>query len=646
MILIFSFLLVGPASAAGTCTAPRFGAPLRLYSTAAPDGRIADFLTVDLTRTGRKDLVLLDSSDDSLVVVPVGDAGPGKPFVVRPGGLLLRTGDFNGDGRIEVVIATSPAMVERIVDRAAVTVGSFVASTGGRMTAGGWSARPGLVSVRPGMAELMPNLCGVDRPALVLPPLVSLEGAQGDRFESQLTLVNLGTDPMKLEVAYDATLGSGSGRGSFTLPRGQSTFLSAFDFLRSLDIQVPSGQAVAGAVIIRTTSSGPDVAAVVRTTVSAPGGPGKGGVAASAAPVTQAVRGGAWIPWLQEDGESRSNAAFVHAGGAADGDLTLRLTVVAAEPPVGFAGSIDLTLHPGELQQVNRVLSVAAPGVTRGALRIETVSGSAPYAAWGVVNDNGSGDGSSIPAIADSDRALWKGALVVPSIVETERYSTERFVTNLARIPRTLTATFRSELVSTPTGTVTFPLAVPPLGVVAVPDLIQALRNAGVAGFPPRGQALAAALFLSADDGDTASLLAGARVTTTVQGNRFGVYLPAVPRSATADEAWLFGLRQDDEVRTNLAIVNTGDSQLVAIINLFDAATGWAVSPALPALVIDPGRRVQLDQVLRKASVPLSAAYARIRGPGRAFLAYAIVNDGADPDHGTGDGSYVAMQSW
>lgn len=807
------------------------------------------FLTVDLTRTGRRDLALLDSSDDSLVVVPVGDAGPGKSSIYRPGGRLLRTGDFDGDGlpdllivrntsvqvffsqgdgtlrpgpvtdlgfslglysdvavgdfdgdgwadlaisdrlsksfrllrgsgqggfvpldpvslpsdtsvsgkilagdfngdgkidllfpsgglreygalllgdgkggfgateidtgpvwvarvadadgdgiddvifchqlggpaidtsiwfggrtgpfssrtslypyspayslaaadfdgdgHLEVVFSTyDTTFVQRIVGRASIPLQSFAGQTS-PIAAAGRNARPGLVMAGRAGVDLIPNLCGSDRPDIVLPPLVSLDGVLGVHFESQLTLANRGLEPLTLDIAYSETRGSGTGHGSFTLPPGQRTFPSAFDFLRSIGIPIPAGEALAGSVGIRFTSPRADLAALVRTTASAPGSPGKGGVAESGVPVSQAITGGAWIPWLREDAENRSNAAFIHAGSVSDGDLSLRLSVVPSAPAGAVAfSSHDLTLHPGEFQQVDRVLAAIAPGVTRGFLRIETAAGTAPYLAWGVVNDNGSGDGSSVPAVADIRRAVWRGALVVPAIVETGRYSTELVVTNLSAAPRTVTATFRSELVTTASGSVTFTLTVPPSGQIDVPDFVQSLRDTGVSGVPPRGRDLAAALFLSAGDGDATTLLAGARITDSIQGSLYGVYVPAVPVSASTDEAWLFGLRQDDEVRTNLAIVNTGDTPMNASIDLYDGPTGKLVTPPLPAVAIDPGRWIQLNQVLRTISPPLSGAYARITAAGKPFLAYAVINDGSDPNRGTGDGSYVAMQSW
>ena len=59
--------------------------------------------------------------------------------------------------------------------------------------------------------------------------------------------------------------------------------------------------------------------------------------------------------------------------------------------------SPDITLEPGQWQQLNSVLSQA--GFTNGYALIERISGSAPYLAYAVINDNVTNDGSFVPAI-------------------------------------------------------------------------------------------------------------------------------------------------------------------------------------------------------------------------------------------------------
>ena len=58
-----------------------------------------------------------------------------------------------------------------------------------------------------------------------------------------------------------------------------------------------------------------------------------------------------------------------------------------------------------------------------------------------------------------------------------------------------------------------------------------------------------------------ADVFAGSRSSTpnpdVTTGGSFGTFMPAVPEgSATSDETWVFGLREDTAFRSNLALVH------------------------------------------------------------------------------------------
>ncbi|MBI5447069.1 MAG: hypothetical protein HY900_38360, partial [Deltaproteobacteria bacterium] len=236
-----------------------------------------------------------------------------------------------------------------------------------------------------------------------------------------------------------------------------------------------------------------------------------------------------------------------------------------------------------------------------------------------------------------------RGALVIPAIVETGRFSTELVVTNLSETERTIEASWKSELITTPDLTARFTLTVPANGQLDVFDLVQRLREERVAGVPPRGRDIAGALFLRPTDGDATQILAGARTYATATPGRYGVFTPAIASSAAASyQASLIGLRQDAEVRSNLAIVNTDSAPSIFRVDLFDPKSGF---PTSFQIALEPGRWIQIDRVLEKYAPGSTEAFASIFG-GPSFLAYAVVNDGARPGVGTGDGSYVPMQNW
>jgi hypothetical protein len=303
----------------------------------------------------------------------------------------------------------------------------------------------------------------------------------------------------------------------------------------------------------------------------------------------------------------------------------------------------DVTLAPGGFHQWDRVLTVSGLHATRGFARVERVSGNARFVAYGIVNDDGIGDGSFVPAIPLQELSVARGALVIPAIVETGRFSTELVVTNVSDTERTVEAFWKSELITTPDFTARFTLTVPPNGQLDIAHFVQHLRERGVAGIPPRGHDLAGALFLRPTDGDATQILAGARTYAPASPGRYGVFTPAIASSAAASyQASLIGLRQDAEVRSNLAIANTGTAPANFFIALIDAA-GKTVASFQVA--VDSGRWIQIDRVLERYAPASTEAFASISG-GPSFLAYAVVNDGARPGLGTGDGSYVPMQSW
>ncbi len=493
-----------------------------------------------------------------------------------------------------------------------------------------------------GAVDLWPNRCPDSD--LILPALLSLPGVGGVRFESQLTLANRGAAPLELVLRYTSALGSGSGTGTFTLPSGQRTFASAFGFLGSTGIPIPAGADGLGTLAILVTSGTPtDLAATVRTTSQAPGA-GKGGVAYAGVASSHAADETAWIPWLREDSQDRANVAAVHVGSPSDGPITLRLTIRSGDPArPGVAVLEDVTLAPGGFHQWDRVLTLSGLHANRGFARVERVSGKARFVAYGIVNDDGTGDGSFVPAIPLQELSVARGALVIPAIVETGRFSTELVVTNVSDTERTLEASWKSELITTPDLTARFTLTVPPNGQLDLADLVQHLRDGGVAGIPPRGQDLAGALFLRPTSGDATQILAGARTNAPASPGRYGVFTPAIASSAAASyKASVIGLRQDAEVRSNLAIVNTGSAPANFRISLFDAVRGFVTSFQI---AVDPERWIQVDRVLERYAPASTEAFASISG-GPSFLAYAVLNDGARPGLGTGDGSYVPMQNW
>ena len=84
------------------------------------------------------------------------------------------------------------------------------------------------------------------------------------------------------------------------------------------------------------------------------------------------------------------------------------------------------------------------------------MSGTAPYYAYGVINDQANSDGSLIPPILDSSLATGAIRLTLPVIVETGSFTTELMLTNLSTITKKVNFTFVSDAVSRPGNSVSF----------------------------------------------------------------------------------------------------------------------------------------------------------------------------------------------
>ena len=109
-------------------------------------------------------------------------------------------------------------------------------------------------------------------------------------------------------------------------------------------------------------------------------------------------------------------------------------------------------------------------------------------------------------------------------------------------------------------------------------------------------------------------------------------------RSATAT-AWIHGLQQNGNQRSNVAVVNRGDASdaITLRVTYFDALGNTVGAADMKTLA--PGEWAQFNQPL--GSRDATAGYARVdklSGASR-FTAYGVLNDQTNSD-----GSYIPMQ--
>lgn len=243
-------------------------------------------------------------------------------------------------------------------------------------------------------ALLAGDASGADR---LVPVVLDVQGL-GARFRTELTLTNFTAAPLALQLVYAAANGFGSGSGvvPLTLAAGEQRILpDTIAFLRGTLPIESDGRNVGGSLSVRAAPGTPAGALGVgaRTYVPIPSGGSyglfyPGLTAAQCADTTASVYG------LQENASQRSNLAVVNRGDAGDA-ITLRVTYFGAGPGRPLLGSpVVRTLAPGEWFQFNRPL--AGLGATAGYAQVERISGASRFAAYAVLNDNVTSDGSYV----------------------------------------------------------------------------------------------------------------------------------------------------------------------------------------------------------------------------------------------------------
>jgi len=484
--------------------------------------------------------------------------------------------------------------------------------------------------------------------AIQFVPIVLSSAGVGDAFyTSEMTIANRSAQPAGLDFDYRAAFGDGSGTVSDVLAPGQQLIHSdSIDYLRSLGMPIaPSGDQ-GGTLTIRYSGlpSSNDVAVIVRTTTEVASG--RCGLAFPGMTRDAVLRGPSVLCGLRQDGKDRSHVAIQNAGTAADGNVMLRLTIYSGNAAIPSVTTLpDQVLTPGEFRQINDILISNGLGLDNGYVRIQPVSGTAPYYAYGVINDQVNSDGSFVPPIQEN-LLYGRRGLTLPVMVETGSFSTELIVTNSSPTEKILNCQWVSSAIQTNDSTARFSLKVKPSEQLLLTGIVQRLRDSGIKGIAPRGRSCAGALFASVSSGDLGGISLAARTTIPGAGGRFGLFYASVPNGlASAANAWIYDLQQNAQNRSNLALVNTGETDRSADtfeIEFFDGETGRKVT-TIGGLTVPARSWLQISSILAQYAQNISQGYARVsRIQGNnPFIAYAVLHDGAAQGQGTGDGAFL-----
>ena len=482
-----------------------------------------------------------------------------------------------------------------------------------------------------------------------VPVILSAAGRNDSFFTSELTLANRGTTVAALDLTYTAHRGGGSGVASVGISPGQQLIVpNAIDFLRARSIPIPdTGNRVGTLRITLQPFSSSRVGVTVRTTTTVP--EGRAGLAYAGVPTEAGFDEVVYLCGLRQNAQDRSNVAFQNIGTAAAGPITLRTTVFSGESEDAHPRVLeDVELDPGGFYQYSGLLGVldSVGGSRQGYVRVERVEGTAPFYAYGVINDQANSDGSFVFPVAA--RLLeGKTGQTLPVIVETGEFASELMMTNFSEAPKTVMFRFKAEAIQTPDRTATVEWSLQPGQQVIVPNVVDTLRKLGVAGVGRSGQTLAGALFAMVAEGDMSGIVIGARTSSSDgRGGQYGVFYNAVPDGdGFLESAWVEALQQNAENRSNLALVNTGeadDSPGVFQLDIYDGATGMLANTVTGLRVAAGGWR-QINGILGDYAPGIGQGYVRIMkiSGNNPFLAYGVINDGGAPGQRSGDGAYL-----
>jgi hypothetical protein len=458
-----------------------------------------------------------------------------------------------------------------------------------------------------------------------------------------MTLANWGTTEAEATMAFKPSSQSGAAASAveWIAPGRQLVVPDVIEYLRRHGATLPEGD-LAGALRTEVRSANPSWAVHVGARTTTPSGPGRAGVGYGVVDVDRIAARKVRVFGLRETESDRTNLGLVNA--SKETEETLRVTLVSGDQAAARRVVLpDVTLAPGARRQLDRVL--APHSLTNAWAEVERVSpaeGAAPFAAYAVVNDNVTNDGSWVDMV---EAGRTPEEQVVPVVVETGSYKSELVLTNPNASPVYVTLSYVESLgrVKGPRGSVHLTLLADEQR--SIPDVLAYLRQRGL-DVGTAGEAHAGLLRVKFEiPGEIVDGFAGVRTfTTSPGGGRYGLFYAGVSLSRTAKSvARVLGLRQDGEVRSNLALENVSVTQDVTLrYEVFDGETGEKRGESDP-IVLAPGGWTQVDRVLQRWAVTNGhVKVTRIAGAA-SFLAYGVVNDGANPGDGTGDGSFLAM---
>ena len=477
---------------------------------------------------------------------------------------------------------------------------------------------------------------------LFVPVLLTSAGRNNAFFTSELTLTNRGAEESTLHYTYTARSGGGSGTATDTLASGQQRIEpDAIDYLTGLGIPIPGSGNRIGTLRVEVSGSS-EVSVTTRTTTAVPDG--RAGLSYPGIAQDQGFQEAVYLCGLRQNRQDRSNVAFQHMGAPEDGPITLRTTVYSGEADDTSPRIVgEVKLQPGGFHQYSGLLGrLGTPA--QGFVKVEKVKGEAPFYAYGVINDNFNSDGSFVFPLTESVLVGTSGQ-TLPVIIETGSFQSELTLTNFSASDKQVDFSFVVDPAEAGSGTATFSLSLKAGEQSILPNLVSWLRQQEVAGIGPAGRPFVRALFATAAEGDMSGIVIGARTgSPDKRGGQYSLFYNGVPYgSASIESAWIYGLQQNAENRSNLALVNTGeidDSSSTFEITIYDGSGDR--QPRTKSVTLGPRRWTQENGILGS----ISQGYVQVTktSGNNPFVTYGVINDGGRPGERSGDGAFLLSQ--
>jgi hypothetical protein len=479
-------------------------------------------------------------------------------------------------------------------------------------------------------------------------------------FTTELSLTNAEPNAVAVTLLYTASLGSGTGTVSDTLARGRQLVIpDVLAYLRGKGLSIPAGSSgQQGGTLLVTfdgVSAGEMVSATARTTTAtgAPQPVGSAGLAYRGLnPAEQISAGVPLIFGLRANATDRSNVAVYNSSPTSTVDFKV----------TAFSGSGDgqskvlreaLTVGPlgwaqisfGESGFSNGWVEVFAPCIGQVGC-----SGRA----YGVINDNITNDGSYINPV--SGDFTGSGFVNIPALVEAGAFRSEMVLSNSSSHSQVFRLSYH-ESVNPAGGSGVVTLTLGPAEQRIIPGAIQYLRDNGVALAPAGSGSFVGSLYVEVPDSDIREIYAGARTASqspASEGGQYGLFSPemVINQAAFSDDGYIFGLRADENNRSNVAVFNfndgepTTDGPAELSLQVFDGDAGGAPAGTPEVVTVNPFEWKQVNNILALKGV--RNGWVRIFNPmglpGHSWAAYGVINDGGGPGLRTGDGAYLEME--